>query len=229
MTPPSTTRQEQAYQALRGDILAGRVHPGQKLPFAELCDTYGVSVGVIREALSRLVEQGLVQTAPQQGFFVTPISREDLVHLTVARREIESLTLRHAIAEGDLQWEGEVLATHHRLASTPQLAPDDPDRLNDEWAEIHSRFHETLLLGCENPRLTAIATQLRASAELYRRWSLPFSAERERDIAGEHKALADAVVARDTERAVELLAAHIQLTTDLLLESEWAESSDDLN
>ncbi|GGF30939.1 GntR family transcriptional regulator [Subtercola lobariae] len=220
MVSPSKTRNEEALAHLRADILNGRLIPGQKLAFADLCARYAVSVGVIREALSRLVEQDLVRSAPQQGFFVAAISRADLVYLTEARCEIEPIALRHAIAEGDIVWESEVVAAHHRLANASLVAPDAPDRLSEEWAERHSTFHETLLLGCENPRLRAIATELRASAELYRRWSFPLDHEQNRDIAGEHAAIVDAILARDPDLAARLLVEHISLTTELLLESE---------
>ena len=220
MAPKTKTRQEKAFNALRADILAGRLTPGQKLPFAELCTNYSVSVGVIREALSRLAEQGLVQVEPQLGFRVTPISKADLVHLTEARREIETLTLKHAFAEGGVRWESEVLAAHHRLGRCPQSDPEDPDRLNDEWVEAHAVFHRTLLDGCENPRLKAIALQLRDAAELYRRWSVPLGHHPERDIAGEHQAIVDAVTAGDADGAMAILDRHIALTTELLLDSD---------
>jgi DNA-binding GntR family transcriptional regulator len=223
MAAQSKTRQDDAYQRIRADVLAGRLKPGQKLPFAELSENYPFSVGVLREALSRLVEQGLVDNEPQRGYFVTPISRTDLLNLTVARREIETLTLRHAMANGDFVWESEVLAAHHRLATTSFHASGDTSRIGEEWAEAHSVFHETLLSGSENPRLTAIATQLRASAELYRRWSLPLGHGESRDIAQEHKAIVDAVLAHDVELAVRLLTEHINLTTNLLLEAGAAD------
>jgi DNA-binding GntR family transcriptional regulator len=213
------TRHEAVFSRLRSDILTGRLQPGSKLPFSELCEHYDVSVGVLREALSRLLEQGLVRSAPQQGYFVTAISRSDLVHLTTARREIETLTLRLAIADGDTTWESEVLAAHHRLAQCPVTADDDPDRVSEEWASRHRVFHETLLIGCGNPWLTDIAADLRASAELYRRWSIPKGHERDRDIVGEHRAIMDATLARDAELASALLARHITLTTELLLET----------
>lgn len=213
------TRHEAVFSRLRSDILTGRLQPGSKLPFAALCEYYDVSVGVVREALSRLLEQGLVRSAPQQGYFVTAISRNDLVHLTTARLEIETLTLRLAVADGDTTWESEVLAAHHRLAQCPVTAEDDSDRISEEWASLHRVFHETLLLGCGNPWLTDIAADLRASAELYRRWSVPKGHEHSRDIAGEHRAITDAVLARDADLASSLLARHISLTTELLLES----------
>jgi DNA-binding GntR family transcriptional regulator len=212
-------RHEAVFSRLRSDILTGRLQPGSKLPFSALCGHYDVSVGVIREALSRLLEQGLVRSAPQQGYFVTSISRQDLVHLTTARREIETLTLRLAVAQGDSTWESEVLAAHHRLAQCPLTDDDDPDRISEEWADLHRVFHETLVVGCGNPWLIDIAGDLRASAELYRRWSIPKGHEHARDIAAEHRAITDAVIARDTESASQLLGRHISLTTELLLET----------
>lgn len=226
MVGPSKTRQEQAYKELRSDILAGRLKPGEKLPFAELCANYSVSVGVIRESLTRLSEQGLVAVEPQQGFRVVPISKTDLVHLTEARREIEALTLRHAMKEGGYAWESQVLAAHHRLARQPRLDPADHDRLSDEWVEAHAEFHDTLLSGCGNPRLRAIAKQLRDSGELYRRWSVPLGLRPERDIEAEHQAIVDAVLAGEVEQASELLDRHISLTTELLLASHVVQFSD---
>ncbi|WP_326837532.1 GntR family transcriptional regulator [Amycolatopsis rhabdoformis] len=216
-TKPST-RAERVYLALRKDILAGRQAPGSRLPFAELCSRYESSMGVVREALTRLAAEGLVQAEPQLGFHTTPISIEDLEHLTEARVAIESLVLREALQHGGIQWESEVLAAHHRLQQTPQTVADDPDRLADEWVEAHAAYHLALLSGCPNPRLLAIAHSLRDSAELYRRWSIPLGHEH-RDIVGEHKSILDAILAKDTEAAVAILVDHIQRTTQVLLRS----------
>lgn len=222
MKVPSKTRNEEVYVRLRADILSGHFKPSQKLAFAELCERYGVSVGVVREALSRVAEQELVQNAPQLGFFVTRLSRSDLIYLTDARCEVEALTLRKAVLQGDIAWQSEVLASHHRLANTSMVRSEDPERMSEEWATNHSLFHETLLMGCGNPRLLSIATQLRASAELYRRWSVPLGHQHNRDIAGEHKAIVDAVLAGNGDDAARLLVDHISTTTNLLLESGFA-------
>ncbi|MEV0074098.1 MULTISPECIES: GntR family transcriptional regulator [unclassified Amycolatopsis] len=214
----SSTRAERVYLALRKDILAGRQIPGSRLPFAELCSKYDASMGVVREALSRLTAEGLVQAEPQLGFRTTPISVEDLEHLTEARVAIESLVLREALAQDDVRWESEVLAAHHRLQQTPQMDADDPDRISEEWSEAHATYHLALLSGCPNPRLLAIARSLRDSAELYRRWSVPLGHEN-RDITGEHKSILDAILAKDADLAVATLIEHIQHTTQVLLHS----------
>ncbi len=213
----SETRAERIYANLRSDILTGRLLPGQRLPFADLGTRYSTSVGVLREALSRLVEQGLVQSEPQLGFRVTSVSEEDLRDLTNTRIDIETLCLRHAINHGDLAWESRLVAAFHTLAHTPELAK--PDAVNEDWAAAHAAFHASILDGCPSPRMREIAASLRDASELYRRWARHLGTEVTRDIAGEHQALRDAVLARDPERASALLAQHIEYTTQALVTS----------
>ena len=217
--PRSETRAGRIYGRLRADILTGRLLPGQRLPFADLGVRYETSVGVLREALSRLVEQGLVLAEPQLGFRVTPVSAEDLRDLTNTRIDIETLCLRHAIAQGDLAWESRLVAAYHTLAHTPELATTEPRAVNEDWATAHAAFHAAVLEGCPSRRLRDIAASLRDAAELYRRWSRHLGGEDTRDIAGEHQALRDAVLARDVERATAALAQHIEYTTVALLAS----------
>jgi DNA-binding GntR family transcriptional regulator len=127
--PPARTKADGIFSRVRSDILAGRLIPGQRLRYSELCEFYGTSMGVLREALLRLAEQGLAKGEPQHGFQVWPLSASDLQDLTAARQDIETLTLRRAITEGGLDWESALIAAHHRLSRTPQLDPDDPQLL----------------------------------------------------------------------------------------------------
>lgn len=211
------TRAEEVYARLRADILAGRLRPGARLPFAELCSRYGTSVGVVREGLSRLTEQDLVVAEPQLGYRVKSVSSEDLKHLTNARVEIETLVLRSALSRGDLSWESDVVAAYHRLARTPHEDAQDPARMSEDWATAHAAYHATLLAGCPNPRLRAIALGLRDSAELYRRLSMPVGRGTARDIASEHQALLEAALARDPDRSTTVLSEHLQRTAQILL------------
>lgn len=210
------SRTTRVYEAIRGDILAGRVPPGSRLGFAGLVETYESSIGAIREALNRLLEQGLVTSEPKRGFRVMAISTDDLRDLTTARCEIEVLALRYAVRQGDTQWEANVIAAHHMLERAEQFEPRDPRRFGDAWVAAHTRFHEALLGGCRNTRILSCATTLRDSAELYRMWSAP-QHDRSRDIEGEHRDIMAAAVGRDEARAAELLTWHIQRTTDALL------------
>jgi DNA-binding GntR family transcriptional regulator len=221
-----STKAERVFHRLRADILAGRHQPGERLRYAELCEQYDTSMGVLREALMRLAEQELVKGEAQQGFQVVSLSADDLLELTEARRELETLTLRHAIAEGDLEWESRLIAAHHRLSRSDQLDPDDPQRLSDTWVAAHAEFHKALLEGCANQRLKNLSASLRDSAELYRRWSVPLGEEADRDIAAEHASILEAALARDTDQAVLRLSDHVERTTDILLASPASDPID---
>lgn len=214
----TATRAERVYNELRNDLLSGRWYPGQRLPFEELCSRYDASVGVMREALQRLAEQGLVLVEPNRGFRVVPVSEDDLRHLTEARLEIESLTLRLAVEQGSLDWETRVIAAHHRLERTPMTDPAERHGFSSDWVAAHRAFHDTMLEGCENLRLRSIAIALRDSFEIYRHWSLAVGRTKDRDVAAEHRRLLDRVLARDPEGAAAALRAHIELTKSLWLE-----------
>jgi DNA-binding GntR family transcriptional regulator len=226
--PAARTKSERVYESLRADIHTGRLPPGTRLRYAELCGRYEVSAGVLREALLRLREQGLVNGEPNFGFQVIELSVEDLKDLTASRVVLEALALRDAITEGGVDWESRILAAHHRLARTEQRDPEDPLRLSDDWVIEHAAFHRALIEGCRNRRLKELANSLRDAAEIYRRWSLPLgNIASERDVAAEHEALQAAVIGRDADLAVELLTVHISTTTNLLLRGFLEDASDD--
>ncbi|GAA2301420.1 GntR family transcriptional regulator [Streptomyces violaceusniger] len=205
------TRAGAVYAQIREDIFQGALEPGQRLRLVELAQRFSVSQSVIREALTRLSGQGLVVATPQQGFSVVTLSLKDLDELTEARRNIESLVLRQAVERGDITWESAVVAAHHHLAGTPMTLPGG--EVNHDWLAVHESFHQTLLEGCGNDRLLSVALSLRDAATVYRRWSFPIGHDYDRDIAGEHQALVDAVVARDADAASRLLAQHIDRTS----------------
>ena len=217
MTGTGSTRADGVYQRLRQDILGGRLVPGERLKFPELSRRYETSVGAAREALTRLVADGFVRTQSNLGFRVMPLSHEDLAELTYARLEIESLVLRLSVRDGDMDWESAAVAAHHRLKRTQFLAQDGAAHPTDAWSAAHAAFHTALLAGCRNHRLLATATGLREEAELYLQWSISSGREPDRDVTGEHQALLDAAVARDADRAAELLRDHIAHTAQLLI------------
>lgn len=212
---PTSTRADEVYRRLRADILNGRLEPGSPLRMGALCEAYGVSSGVLREALPRLVGQGLVTSVPQQGFRVVSVSEEDLLHLTEARAAIETQVLRQSMASGGIEWESDVLAIGHLLNNTSYLAGNGD--INEEWQDAHGKFHNALLSGCPNPHLRALAISLRDLAEVYLSWSRRPGEARSRNISAEHQEISERVLARDVDGAVAALRRHIELTAQLLL------------
>jgi DNA-binding GntR family transcriptional regulator len=219
---PETSAQKVSAQ-IRRDIYAARLQPGQRLKFPELCSRYGTSVGVAREALTILAAERLVQPQAHTGYRVTPLSIGELNDLTVARADVESLTFRHALEEGDLQWESSVVAAHHLLSRLPVPGADSTDAEHEAWGAAHRAFHSALLSGCASRRLRETAQALRAEAELYRSWTGHLKPGAHRDVASEHRQLVEAALARDIEHGTQLLRDHIAVTAQTLIASatEW--------
>ena len=227
MATTSVTRTEQVYEILRGELLNGALHPSQKLKMVELTVRFGVSQSVVREALTRLTEQGLLVASPQRGFRVRDLSIEDIAELTETRIQVESLALRLAIERGDLQWETGILAAHHRLERTPVIRDDGT--VSEDWTLQHRDFHQALLTGCGNRRLESVATALRDSAELYRRWYWVLTDDHQRDLAREHRQLRELTLTRDADGAIEVLTEHIDRAPTLLIAYAREHGVDDLN
>ena len=214
---------DEVHEAIYQSLIDGRLEPGSKLKLTEIAKRFSVSAAVIREALSRLTEQGLVQSNPQRGFIVAPLSVDDLLDLTRTRVLVETLALRESIRHADLGWEGRVLAAHHTLARTPML---DGDRANPAWVEAHRAFHHCIVNGSGVKRLSDIARGLRDCSELYQFWSYNKGRGPHRDIAAEHREIAERTLARDEDGAATALTHHIQATTDLLLDYLQRKRSD---
>ena len=114
VAPASTG--EQAYERIRSDIIFGRLRPGQRLTLEKLRPAYGVGISTLREILSRLTPEGLVTAEGQRGFQVAPCSAEDLKEIAALRLLIEKDALVKSFQAGDMEWEGRVVASHHKLA-----------------------------------------------------------------------------------------------------------------
>ncbi|HXZ08493.1 MAG TPA: GntR family transcriptional regulator [Paraburkholderia sp.] len=215
-TNPASLTQT-AYERLRADLLSCKLKPNEQLKISQLCEQLDVSLGAVREALSRLTSEGLVIAEPQRGFRVAPVSLDDLKDLTRVRIQIETSCLERAIACGDMNWETNLVAAFYRLSRTPERVGDGVGvRLDDTWREAHNQFHECLIAACDSPWLLRIRQQLYMQTERYRQLSVPLQKVK-RDTNAEHQELMDAVLARDTAKAAQLLDAHLTRTMDILV------------
>lgn len=217
---PTRSQTSDTYERLKLALLDARYPPGAKLKIDRLRDDLGVSPGAVREALSRLTSDGLVRAEPQRGFIAAPVSADDLVDLTSVRIEIETRCLARAIQTGDIAWEGRILSSLHQLLRQPALReePDGRMVMNPDWARVHGEFHDALTDACDSRWWLRLRDQLYLQAERYRRLLVPY-ARVDRDLDGEHEAIARATVARDATAACDLLAKHLQMTADILLAS----------
>jgi DNA-binding GntR family transcriptional regulator len=205
---------EQVHGLLRDRIVYGEVEAGSRLHLARLAKDLGVSVGLVREAVTRLASEELVVANPQQGFSVRVVSVADLEDLTWMRVHLESLALRESMARGDLTWESELVAAHHRLARTPVFSDDG--RYNRAWMAAHRDFHAALASACGSPTLLRIRSELWDAAEIYRHLSGSSPGGGQRRPDKEHAAILDAAISGDADQATERLVKHLRLTGQLL-------------
>ncbi|MCI4679267.1 FCD domain-containing protein [Rhodoblastus acidophilus] len=211
----SKTLVEGAYATLRREILDGAFEPGAKLRTEELRTRYNVSGSTMREALTRLLGEALVTSEGQRGFRVAPASIEDFRDLTEVRKLIETEALRQAISCGDEEWESQIVATFYRLSKVEERLAEDPVSAISEFEERNREFHRALIAACPSRWLHHFIGLLFQQSERYRRMSM---AKRTipRDVHAEHKAIFDAVMARDADLASKLTADHIERTLTVL-------------
>ena len=206
---------EAAYETIRHDILIGALAPGLKLRFEMLRDRYGFGASTLREALTRLVGEALVTSEEQRGFRVAPISLEDFADLTKTRKLIEVEALRQSILFGDDAWEASLVGTFHRLSKVEEKIGEDPEANQDEFEARNRDFHMALIAACPSRWLKHIHGILYQQSERYRRISL-CDRSVPRDVHSEHKAVLDAVLARDVDLACRLEGEHIDRTLEVL-------------
>lgn len=201
----------QVYARLRTEILTGVLKPGQKLRIDELREQHNVSASAVREALSLLKADFLVDRVDQRGFYVAPVSRSNFEELLNTRCWLEERALRESIQHGGKAWEEAIVLAAYRASHTPRS--DAFDRLveNDVWETHHKAFHQALLAACGSQLLIRFCDQMYDLNIRYRRLARGRPAG-SRNIDVEHNAIMEATLAREADRAVGLLLEHYRRT-----------------
>lgn len=207
-SPPLT---EIAFRRLRQDVLSGTFPAGHKLKLDELQTHYGLSSSPLREALSRLSQEGFVRADERRGFRVAPLSTDDLTDITQMRLMLDVEALGLSIDAGNDEWEGRIVAAFHRLEKVESRLGSGPVVLTEEWSELHRAFHMSLIAACPSERLRAWSASLFDQAERYRRASARLRTVARRK-STEHRRLMDATLQRDKATACALLTEHIKTT-----------------
>ena len=206
-----STASERALAALRRDVLCGNAEPGVKLKMDLLQQRYGFSSSPLREALNRLVQEGLVVADERRGFRAAELSLDDLRDINHMRLLLDPQALSDAIVHGDDRWESEIVAVFYRLEKVESRLGDGPVVLDDEWSALHRGFHQALLAGCPSARQKALCASLFDQAERYRRYTARNRRSARRKTS-EHRRLMEAALARDAATAGSLLQEHIRIT-----------------
>ena len=214
---PSLSLTSQIYQRIRSDIIVGTLEPGLKLKIEELRQSYGTGASPVREALSLLTSDRLVERFDQRGFRVAHVSAEAFNELLKTRCWLEDRALRESIAHGGKEWEEGVVLAHYRLSRTPRSTAEKAFVANADWEELHQRFHMALLSACGSATLLRFCEQLYDENIRYRNLAGP-SAYPKRDVNVEHEEIVSAALDRDADLAVSRLTAHYEKTGAFLAE-----------
>jgi DNA-binding GntR family transcriptional regulator len=205
-----------AYDRLRADILGCILRPGERLRMHQLAEQYACGVGALREALNRLVGDGLVVSEEQRGFSVSTVSRDQLLDLLHIRLLLEEQGIRRSIELGGVDWEVEVMSAFHRLCKVDERNPDDPRLLDPEWERHHAAFHRALVGACRSPLLLQMRDAVYAQGDRYRHLYRAYLVGT-RDHLAEHRVLMEAALRRDADETTRLIREHLELTVHSLL------------
>ena len=206
------------YDMMRQDILKGDLPPGEKLRVEYMRDRYGVGASPIREALNRLSVDGVVMRVDQKGFRVATVSVAELDELIKTRCWLEETAIRESIAAGDDAWEERLVLAFHRLSKAPRSAEQITYAINPDWEVLHRAFHLALIGACGSRWLISYCEQLNDLADRYRQLAARVTYPRRNEL-DEHKAIMDAAVNRDPDRAVEVLMDHYRRTAEIIRDS----------
>jgi GntR family transcriptional regulator, carbon starvation induced regulator len=184
-----------AWQKIRDDIICGKLKPDARLRIGKLRDLYGIGASPLREALSRLVPDGFVVNLDRRGFMVAPISLSEFRELTDLRKLLDKEAAKLSLMHGDDEWESQVVAALHRISKVQSTSAGKMSQAMREWETLNEAFQESLVSGCSSLWLRNFRRTAYFYAKRYLRVCL--SAVAIRDLHKDHRAMADAAIARD--------------------------------
>jgi DNA-binding GntR family transcriptional regulator len=205
----SRTLTTDLFEQIRSDILHNRLEPGSRLRFRDMRERYRSGLSPLREALMRLVSEGLVRLEDHKGFSVAPVSREEMIDIANTLLELEAIAIRMAVEKGDDHWEAQIVARYHELSKRQMFTADGT--LDPEWEARNVAFHESLYDACGSPSLKLVCHVLYERHSRYRRLRTQ-QGDPTRNVAREHEALMRATISRDSDTAVALLRKHRSAT-----------------
>jgi GntR family carbon starvation induced transcriptional regulator len=202
-----TSATRAAYLSLRKMILTGALPAGKKLKIEELRTLLDTGASPVREALSLLTSDMLVERIDQRGFRAAPASLANFEEILKLRSVLEDMALRQSVSLATPEWEERLVLAHHRMK---RHAGDDI------FEDAHKAFHMALLSNATAPMLERFCGQLYDLNIRYRNLAAGGANYQSRDIPAEHDEIFEAAVDRDSYGASTALLRHYGLTGEYL-------------
>jgi len=207
----SQSSTQRAYLALRNDIIFGRMQPGERLKIDTLKDSLDTGASPVREALSLLTSDQLVDRIDQRGFRVAATSKEQFQEVLDLRCRLEGLAVHDSLERGDHEWEEALVLAHHYMVRARQ-------KNQETFEACHKDFHMALISACNSPILLRFCSQLYDLNVRYRYLAGKSKGYSRRDVDAEHQSILDAAVERDVEAVCTRLTDHYRATGAFLAE-----------
>lgn len=189
-------------ERIRANIIEGLLPPGSQLNEVELAESFGVSRGPVREALQRLIQEGLLRSEPHRGVFVPIMSAEDIKDIYLAREALETAAVRRITATSRATTASKALDKIVRGMGSAEQAGD--------WGLVASRdldFHTALVAAAESPRLERMFTTVISETRLC--LSVLAAADEARDnLVDEHREISEMIHKENARGAVAALTRH---------------------
>ena len=197
------TRTQVVVEVLREKILSGDIAAGEPLRQSALADELNVSRIPVREALLQLEAEGLVKFEPHKGATATKLSVEQVTELFELRALIETDLLAKAIP--NLQ--DEHLLQAEKVLDELESAFKQEDAVAS-WSELNTQFHTCLYQAADRPHTLEVVHGLNTNCDRYIRLQLLLAGGIPR-AEQDHRDLLTYCRNKDTDKAIELLRAHI--------------------
>ena len=199
-------------RALRQQIFAGQLKPGEKVPECKIAEEMGISRGPVREALLVLEQEGLVTTSPRKGSRVAQITMKDIREIYTLRAMLEGFAVSLFM---DNMTQENISALEEALAELKQ-AVGNKDVI--DIARKNLRFHEVILLNCKHGRLLNAWKSLQAQSRMFSSMATEFYLGLE-DLYHHHETLKEVILSGDKRKAKKAFEKHILNSLDQLIVS----------
>lgn len=192
---------DRLYHELKAMAVAFELKPDARINESELAETLGASRTPLREALNRLVAEGLLTYQPRKGFFCRPLQPKAIFDLYEARLAVEKEAVRLACERADPADVAEL------RASLETVRPGKRQHEVRALVESDERFHVAIARLAANDELVRILENINARIRFVRWIDMEY---RRQMTYGEHQAIVEAIGARDADAALALVTGHVE-------------------
>jgi DNA-binding GntR family transcriptional regulator len=200
---PDELLADRAHRELSRAIITRRLEPGTPLSVPELAGRLNISRSPVREAVQRLIYDGLAEKRGRRGVIVACMEQEDLMSLLQVRILLDGLAARRAAEEASdehIEILRDILARHRQ-----HIAAGDLDEITRISLDLE--FHAVIRDSVGSKDLSALLERVHARTHLS--YAADYRQKRSIDPLSEHEAIVDAIADRDPDRAEEMAQAHV--------------------